>query len=70
MKNKKTARRLDMRLTPHDQYFCSILYFTGSDLFNKNMRTHALQQGYTLNEYSLRPIGETGVCDISPSNDP
>ncbi|KAK6627172.1 hypothetical protein RUM44_009649 [Polyplax serrata] len=61
MKNKKTARRLDMRLTPHDQYFCSILYFTGSDLFNKNMRTHALQQGYTLNEYSLRPIGETGV---------
>ncbi|KAJ1529363.1 hypothetical protein ONE63_006151 [Megalurothrips usitatus] len=57
-----TVRRLDIRLTPHDQYWCSILYFTGSDMFNKDMRTHALQKGYTLNEYSLRPIGSTGVA--------
>ncbi|KAK3931439.1 DNA polymerase beta [Frankliniella fusca] len=55
------VRRLDIRLTPHDQYWCSILYFTGSDMFNKEMRTHALQKGFTLNEYSLRPIGSTGV---------
>lgn len=55
------VRRLDIRLTPQDQYWCSILYFTGSDMFNKEMRTHALQKGYTLNEYSLRPIGSTGV---------
>jgi len=55
------ARRLDIRLTPHDQYYCSILYFTGSDLFNKNMRAHALQNGFTLNEYTLRPIGSTGI---------
>ena len=55
------ARRLDIRLTPHDQYYCSILYFTGSDLFNKNMRAHALQNGFTLNEYTLRPIGSTGM---------
>ncbi|KAE8747804.1 hypothetical protein FOCC_FOCC005416 [Frankliniella occidentalis] len=55
------VRRLDIRLTPHDQYWCSILYFTGSDMFNKEMRTHALQKRYTLNEYSLRPIGSTGV---------
>lgn len=56
-----TVRRLDIRLTPQDQYWCSILYFTGSDIFNKEMRTHALQRGYTLNEYSLRPIGSTGI---------
>ena len=55
------ARRLDIRLTPHDQYYCSILYFTGSDLFNKNMRAHALQNGFTLNEYTLRPVGSTGM---------
>ena len=55
------ARRLDIRLTPHDQYYCSILYFTGSDLFNKNMRAHALQNGFTLNEYTLRPLGSTGM---------
>ncbi|XP_021925589.1 DNA polymerase beta isoform X2 [Zootermopsis nevadensis] len=55
------ARRLDIRLTPHDQYYCSVLYFTGSDLFNKNMRAHALENGFTLNEYTLRPMGSTGI---------
>ncbi|CAG4975519.1 unnamed protein product [Parnassius apollo] len=55
------ARRLDIRLIPCNQYHCAVLYFTGSDVFNKNMRTHALEKGFTLNEYSLRPIGATGV---------
>lgn len=60
------ARRLDIRLTPHDQYYCSVLYFTGSALFNKNMRAHALENSFTLNEYSLRPLGSTGMyhCHI------
>nr|CAD7592656.1 unnamed protein product [Timema genevievae] len=57
----RPVRRLDIRLTPHDQYHCSILYFTGSDLFNKTMRAHALEHGFTLNEYSLRPVGATGI---------
>ena len=48
------------RLIPHDQYYCALLYFTGSDVFNKNMRGHALEEGFTLNEYSLRPVGSTG----------
>ena len=25
------------------------------------MRAHALEQGFTLNEYTLRPMGSTGV---------
>ncbi|KAG0717518.1 DNA polymerase beta [Chionoecetes opilio] len=54
-------RRLDIRLLPHDQYFCGVLYFTGSDIFNQNMRAHALEQGFTLNEYCVRPVGSTGV---------
>ncbi|XKL59996.1 hypothetical protein PGB90_001012 [Kerria lacca] len=57
----KRSRRLDIRLTPYDQYFCAVLYFTGSDLFNKEMRAHALNNGFTLNEYTLRKIGSTGV---------
>ena len=61
-------RRLDIRLLPFDQYHCGILYFTGSDQFNKMMRAHALDQGFTLNEYSLRPIDKgnsTQKIDIS-----
>ncbi|ELU13471.1 hypothetical protein CAPTEDRAFT_183536 [Capitella teleta] len=54
-------RRIDIRLIPHDQYFCALLYFTGSDMFNKNMRTVALEQGFTLNEYCIRPVGSTGI---------
>ncbi|KPI92718.1 DNA polymerase beta [Papilio xuthus] len=55
------ARRLDIRLIPCEQYHCAVLYFTGSDVFNKTMRTHALEKGFTLNEYYLRPMGSTGV---------
>ncbi|KAF7283656.1 DNA polymerase beta-like [Rhynchophorus ferrugineus] len=55
------TRRLDIRFQPYDQYFCSLLYFTGSDIFNQQMRAHALENGFTLNEYTLRPLGTTGV---------
>ncbi|XP_039624112.1 DNA polymerase beta [Polypterus senegalus] len=54
-------RRIDIRLIPKDQYYCGVLYFTGSDIFNKNMRARALDMGFTLNEYSIRPLGVTGV---------
>ncbi|XP_076233954.1 DNA polymerase beta [Calliopsis andreniformis] len=57
----KPFRRLDIRLIPHDQYYCGVLYFTGSDLFNKNMRVHALEKNYTLNEYTLKPLTPEGI---------
>ncbi|KAL6267686.1 hypothetical protein P5V15_000761 [Pogonomyrmex californicus] len=56
----KPFRRLDIRLTFYDQYYCAILYFTGSDLFNKNMRAHALEKKYTLNEYTLKRLTTEG----------
>ncbi|XP_064473276.1 DNA polymerase beta-like [Ornithodoros turicata] len=59
--NSCPFRRLDMRLIPQDQYVCGVLYFTGSDVFNTEMRAHAQKHGFMLNEYSLRPIGCTGV---------
>lgn len=30
-------------------------------MFNKEMRTHALEAGFTLNEYCIRPLGTTGT---------
>lgn len=61
LKKLLPARRLDIRLVPHEQFHCAVLYFTGSDVFNKRMRAHALEKGFILNEYSLRHIGVTGV---------
>jgi hypothetical protein len=47
-----------------------VLYFTGSDYFNKQMRTIALERGFTLNEYELRPISPNGnkLSSIIPLN--
>ena len=50
-------RRLDIRIVPSDEYYCALLYFTGSDVFNKNMRAIALKKDFTLNEYSLNKTG-------------
>lgn len=49
------ARRLDILLTPEDQYAFAVLYFTGSDKFNVIMRKMALEKGYSMNEYGLTP---------------
>ncbi|KAL3876062.1 hypothetical protein ACJMK2_033946 [Sinanodonta woodiana] len=54
-------RRIDIRLIHYDQYYCALLYFTGSDVFNKNMRARALEEGFTINEYTIRPLGSTGI---------
>lgn len=56
----KPFRRLDIRLTLYEQYHCSVLYFTGSDMFNKNMRMYALEKKYTLNEYALKRLTPEG----------
>lgn len=56
------------RLCPHDQYYCSTLYFTGSNLFNQQMRGHAVEKGFTLNEYCIRPIGSRGKSKLIPLN--
>ncbi len=50
------ARRLDLLMTPDEEYAYSLLYFTGSDRFNVGFRQHALQKGYTLNEHRLTPL--------------
>jgi DNA polymerase/3'-5' exonuclease PolX len=60
---KGKARRLDLLMTPDEEYAYAILYFTGSDKFNVAFRQYALDKGYTLNEHALTPIKE-GVKEV------
>jgi DNA polymerase beta len=57
------SRRLDLLMTPDNEYAYAILYFTGSDMFNVAFRQYALDKGYTLNEHKLTPIKE-GVKEV------
>lgn len=56
---KGKARRLDLLLTPEKEYPFAVLYFTGSDKFNVEMRKVALEKGYSLNEHGFTPLEET-----------
>ena len=55
------ARRLDMLLTPPDEFGFAVLYFTGSDRFNVGMRAYALTQGWSLNEHGLTRVNRADV---------
>lgn len=70
---KYIGRRIDIRLIPYESKGAAMLYFTGSGNFNKVMRTHALKEGYTINEYgvySLKKEGKKMVKDeLIPTND-
>jgi NAD-dependent DNA ligase len=48
-----TARRVDFLYTSKEEYPFSILYFTGSKIFNTIMRNQALTMGLTMNEHGL-----------------
>lgn len=50
----QTPRRLDILLTPLEEYAYAMLYFTGSQQFNIAFRQHALKRGYTLNEHGMK----------------
>jgi len=50
------VRRLDLLLTPPDEFPFALLYFTGSDKFNIRVRRKATEKGYSLNEHGLKII--------------
>jgi DNA polymerase/3'-5' exonuclease PolX len=60
------ARRLDLLMTPEEEYAYSLLYFTGSDRFNVAFRQHALKYGFTLNEHRLTPLQKMPVVPFPP----
>jgi len=51
--SSEVARRVDFLYTSPEEFPFSILYFTGSKIFNTVMRHEALQKGLTMNEHGL-----------------
>jgi len=64
------ARRLDLLLTPANEYAYALLYFTGSDKFNVAFRAHALQEGYTLNEHTMKLVTPDGRPELAQAQTP
>ena len=54
------ARRIDIKVYPKDKFGFALLYFTGSDYFNRSMRTFAEKKGYSLSEHGLVPLNAKG----------
>lgn len=54
------ARRLDLSWYPYDCYWPAVLHFTGSAVFNTEMRLIAIKKGLTLNEYGLYRVDAKG----------
>lgn len=52
----QTHRHVDLLLCNPDEYWYTILYFTGSDVFNVSMRRYALTKGYSLSEHGLKRV--------------
>ena len=52
----QTHRHVDLLLCKPEEYWYTILYFTGSDVFNVSMRRHALTKGYSLSEHGLKRV--------------
>lgn len=48
-------RRLDLKVYPASHFPFAIMYFTGSDHFNRSMRHYAKKQGWTLSDHGLCP---------------
>ena len=57
-------RRLDVLLTPPEEYPYAVLYFTGSDRFNVAMRRWATEKGYTLNEHRMEALAGRSVAPV------
>lgn len=53
-------RRIDLLLTPDNEFAYAKLYFTGSKEFNVAMRSYALKLGWSLNEHTLQRISAIG----------
>ena len=55
-------RRLDIKVYPFKQFAFAVMYFTGSDHFNRSMRYYAKQKGWTLSDNGLSPaVRKDGV---------
>ena len=46
-------RRLDLKVYPPEEFAFALLYFTGSDHFNRSMRHYAKARGYSLSDHGI-----------------
>ena len=64
----KTSRRVDIMVTSPNDYPFAVLYFTGSQAHNIKMRNVALELGYSLSEYGLRPLTVAAAASDSDAD--
>lgn len=63
----KTGLQCDLRAVFKEQFAFALMYFTGSKEHNVALRSRALKQGLSLNEYGFSPAKEAKSVDI-PKN--
>ena len=61
---RHNARRLDIMVTPPENWAAAMLYFTGSKTLNVQMREAAQLKDMRLNEYGLWKVGADGSTDM------
>ena len=57
-------RRLDLKLYPPQEYAYALLYFTGSDHFNRSMRHFAKAKGYSLSDHGIVRAHKQGSNNV------
>ena len=55
----RRVRRLDIKSYPREVFAFAIMYFTGSDYFNRSMRSYVKQTGWSLSDQGLRLVRYT-----------
>ncbi len=50
---KNKARRIDIRVIDYISYYAGVIYFTGSQNFNIQVRNKAIEKGMSLSEYGF-----------------
>ncbi len=59
-----TFRRIDVKVYRPHEYAYALLYFTGSDHFNRSMRHYAKSLGYSLSDHGLVHATKRGAHNI------
>ena len=57
-------RRLDLKTYPRQEYAYALLYFTGSDHFNRSMRHFAKALGYSLSDHGVVRAVKCGANNV------
>lgn len=61
----KVCRRLDIKFYPRHQFPFALLYFTGSDHFNRSMRNFAKRKGYSMSDEGIFQAVRAGKDRVS-----